>query len=106
MKYLDKIDIWVCMDCGHEEDDQNMSIAQCCPYSDDKEECKYVNPKSEIISDYLIKKKENEELKLINKKLQCCGNCKKYRMLESQIPLSCLKNRKAYSCCEDWEMDE
>lgn len=49
---------------------------------------------------------ENEELKLINKKLQCCGNCKKYRMSESQVPLRCLKNRKAYSCCEDWEMDE
>lgn len=67
-------------------------------------DCEYANPKSEIISGYLIKKKENEELKLINKKLQCCGNCKKYRMLESQVPLSCLKHRKAYSCCEDWEM--
>lgn len=50
--------------------------------------------------------KENEKLKLINKKLRCCKNCKKYRMLESQVPLSCLKNRRINSCCEDWEMDE
>lgn len=50
--------------------------------------------------------KENEKFRLINKKLQCCGNCKKYKMLESQVPLSCLRNRKVYSCCEDWEMDE
>ena len=21
MKYLSKVDVWVCMDCGHEEDD-------------------------------------------------------------------------------------
>lgn len=49
---------------------------------------------------------DNERLKLENKKLQCCGNCKKYRMPESQVPLRCLKNRVAYSCCEDWEMYE
>lgn len=69
-------------------------------------ECEYANPKSEIISEYLIKKKENEELKLINKKLQCCGNCKKYRMPESQVPLRCLKNRVADSCCEFWGMND
>lgn len=58
------------------------------------------------VIDYKELEKENENFRLINKKLQCCGNCKKYKMLESQVPLSCLRNRKAYSCCEDWEMNE
>lgn len=49
---------------------------------------------------------EIEQLKLINKKMQCCKNCKKYRMLESQVPLRCLKNRRINFCCEEWEFEE
>lgn len=50
--------------------------------------------------------KENEKLKSINKKMQCCKNCKKYRMLESQVSLSCLNNRIINLCCEEWEFGE
>jgi hypothetical protein len=42
----------------------------------------------------------------IIEKMKCCGNCKKYRMPESQVPLSCLKNQRINSCCEGWEIAE
>lgn len=41
----------------------------------------------------------------IIEKIKCCKNCKKYRMLESQVPLSCLKNRRI-NFCEEWEFAE
>lgn len=63
---------------------------------------------SDFIKPYEMKIKEleqeNEKLKSINKKLQCCKNCKKYRMLESQVSLRCLKKRITNFCCEEWEM--
>lgn len=65
------------------------------------------NDKSWVrFSEYEKLEKENEKLKLINKKMQCCKNCKKYRMLESQVSLRCLKNRRINFCCEEWELAE
>ena len=58
------------------------------------------------LTEYQKIKEENEKLKLINKKMQCCKNCKKYRRLESQVPLSCLKNQRINFCCEEWEFGE
>lgn len=39
-------------------------------------ECEYANPKSEIISAYLMKKQENEQLKAQIEKMKNCDNCK------------------------------
>lgn len=36
-------------------------------------------------------------------KMKCCANCKKYRMLESQMTLKCLKNQRTNFCCNEWE---
>ena len=48
----------------------------------------------------------NEQLKQQIEKMKCCKNCKKYRMLESQVTLRCLKNQRTNFCCEDWELAE
>lgn len=49
---------------------------------------------------------ENEQLKQQIEKMKNCKNCKKYRMLENQVPLRCLKNQRINFCCEDWELAE
>lgn len=49
----------------------------------------------------LLIKAQNE----IIEKMSCCKNCKKYRILESQVPLSCLKKRRI-NLCEEWELAE
>ncbi len=69
-------------------------------------ECEYANPKSEIIRAYLMKKQENKQLKAQIEKMKCCVNCKKYRMLESQMTLKCLKNQRTNFCCNEWEMKD
>lgn len=66
---------------------------------------KYI-PLEQTVEYFENLEKENEKLKLINKKMQCCKNCKKYRMLESQVSLRCLKNRRINFCCEEWEFGE
>lgn len=50
--------------------------------------------------------KQNKYLKERIKKMKCCANCKKYRMLESQMTLKCLKNQRTNFCCTEWEMKE
>lgn len=49
----------------------------------------------------LLIKWQNE----IIEKMKSCKNCKKYRMLESQVSLSCLKNQRI-NFCEEWEFAE
>lgn len=47
---------------------------------------------------------ENEELKLINKKLQCCGNCT-HRNAEEVVETCRLlkKYTQTKGCCSEWE---
>lgn len=67
-------------------------------------ECEYANPKSEIISAYLMKKKENEQLKQQIEKMKCCTNCKHY----------CINDEDEFDCCrsynctkfDKWELAE
>lgn len=50
--------------------------------------------------------KENEQLREQIEKMKCCANCKKYRMLESQMTFKCSKNQRTNFCCNEWEMKE
>ena len=60
-----------------------------------------------IALEYIVElEKENEQLKSINKKMECCKNCKKYKMLESQMTLRCLKNQITNFHCDEWELAE
>jgi len=64
--------------------------------------CEYANPQSEIISAYLMKKKENEQLKAQIEKMKCCGNCSKW--------YECSKEKqmlfKLHKNCDEWELAE
>lgn len=52
-------------------------------------------------------RKENEQLKQLNNKMQCCGNCKHRRA--DEVVETCRK-KKIYTlnkgCCEEWELAE
>lgn len=47
--------------------------------------------------------KQNKCLKELIEKMKCCANCKKCRMLESQMTLKCKKNQRTNFCCNEWE---
>ena len=71
-------------------------------------ECEYANPKSEIISAYLMKKKENEQLKQKIERMKNHENCKHHSQYSRMHTFYADDKIICYKCknCSLWELAE